>query len=305
MKNGIQLFIIFIMTLMVILTGCSSNNSRSESGKMNVENMAQMDSAGSDNAEKPSLSASDKSTANKASETVSLEVQSKMVIYQADLELRVKKFDRTVRTFEEKVAQYGGYIAESNVAKAGKEQISGHMKIRIPQKHFQDFLHDAEGQAVEVFQRNIIGQDVTEEYVDLESRLKSKRVVEERLLSFMNGAVKTEDLLKISADLAAVQEEIETIEGKMKYLENQTSFSTVNIALYENKIIVPDIEKDKLNTWEKTKKQFMKSTNLLLSFFSGLVVFIFGNMPIIILFIILAAAGIVIYKKRKQQRNRD
>ncbi|MFC4798048.1 DUF4349 domain-containing protein [Neobacillus sp. GCM10023253] len=305
MKKVIQLFIIFIMTLMVILTGCSSNNSKSESGKMNVENIAQMDSAGSGSAEKPSLSASDKSTANKAAETVSIEVQSKMVIYQADLELRVKKFDRTVRTFEEKAAQYGGYIAESNVARAGKEQISGHMKIRIPQKHFQDFLHDAEGQAVEVLQRNITGQDVTEEYVDLESRLKSKRVVEERLLSFMNGAVKTEDLLKISADLAAVQEEIETIQGKMKYLENQTSFSTVNITLYENKIVVPDIEKDKLNTWEKTKKQFMKSTNLLLSFFSGLVVFIFGNMPIIILFIILAAVGIVIYKKRKQQRNRD
>jgi hypothetical protein len=91
----------------------------------------------------------------------------------------------------------------------------------------------------------------------------------------------------------------------MKYLENQTSFSTVNITLYENKIVVPDIEKDKLNTWEKTKKQFMKSTNMLLSFFSGLVVFIFGNMPIIILFIILAAAGIVIFKKRSQQRNRD
>lgn len=182
--------------------------------------------------------------------------------------------------------------------------MSGSIKLRIPQTHFQNFLHDAEGQAAEVIQRDITGQDVTEKYVDLGSRLKSKRVVEERLISFMNSAQKTEDLLKISTDLAAVQEEIETIEGKMKYLENQTALSTINITLYENKVVVPEIEKDNLNTWEKTKKQFIKSTNVLLAAISGLVVFLIGNLPI---FIILLIIGILIFlfirrvMKRKQQ----
>ncbi len=211
---------------------------------------------------------------------------------------------QTVQMLEEKVEQYGGYIAESNVTKEGTEQMSGRIKLRIPQSHFQDFLHDAEGQAAEVIQRNITGQDVTEEYVDLGSRLKSKRVVEERLISFMNNAQKTEDLLKISSDLAAVQEEIETIEGKMKFLENQTALSTINITLYENKVVVPEIEKDNLNTWEKTKKQFIKSTNVLLAALSGLVVFLLGNLPV---FIVLLIIGILIFlfikkmMKRKQQ----
>lgn len=229
-------------------------------------------------------------------------VPNKMVIYQADLHLRVKKFDQTVRNLEGKVEKYGGYIAESTVAREGKEHVSGRITIRIPQKHFQDFLHDAEGEAAEVLQRNISGQDVTEEYVDLESRLKSKRVVEERLLSFMQNATKTEDLLKISADLASVQEEIERIEGKMKFLENQTSFSTVTITLYENKVVVPNLDKDKLNTWEKTKKQFMKSTNFLLTALSGLVVFIVGNLPILILITLAAAIVVYFYKKRRKQR---
>ncbi len=94
-----------------------------------------------------------------------------------------------------------------------------------------------------MLQRNISGDDVTEEYVDLESRLKSKRVVEERLISFMNNAEKTEDLLKISEDLAEVQEEIETIEGRKKFLENQTSLSTIIITLYENKVTVPSLKR--------------------------------------------------------------
>ncbi|MED1469702.1 DUF4349 domain-containing protein [Bacillus salipaludis] len=201
---------------------------------------------------------------------------------------------------EEKVEKYGGYIAESNVIKEGKEQVSGSIRIRIPQKYFQSFLHDAEGQAVEVIQRNITGQDVTEEYVDLESRLKSKKVVEERLLTFMKKANKTEDLLKISADLASVQEEIETIEGKLKFLENQTAFSTVNIMLHEYKVVVPNIDKDNLNTWEKTKKQFMKSINTLIAVVSWLVVFVIGNFPILI---IISAIGLLLYLYIKKRRN--
>lgn len=269
---------------------------------MNDSSKSAMDSApaGSGN----SVAFSGEETRKEPTETSKLEVPSQMVIYQADLQLRVKKFEKTVQILEGKVEKYGGYIAESNVNKEGKEQMSGSIKVRIPQKHFQAFLHEAEGQAAEVIQRNIKGQDVTEEYVDLSSRLKSKQVVEERLTTFMKGAAKTEDLLKISADLAAVQEEIETIEGKMKFLENQTSLSTINITLYENKVIVPTIEKDNLNTWEKTKKQFMKSTNVLLATLSGLVVFFIGNLPIII---ILSVIGILVflYIKKIKKGNRQ
>ncbi len=265
---------------------------------MSADSNASIKSSESGSGEQTLLNSGEKAINNQP-DTSSIKVPNQMVIYQADLQLRVKKYEQTVLSLEDKAEKYGGYIAASNVTKEGKEQVSGSLTIRIPQKHFQEFLHDAEGQAAEVLQRNITGQDVTEEYVDLDSRLKSKKAVEDRLLSFMNGATKTEDLLKISTDLAAVQEEMEVIEGKMKFLENQTSFSTVAITLYENKVIVPNIDQDKLNTWEKTKKQFMKSINLLLAALSGLVVFMIGNLPILILFVILAVGGYILYKKRK------
>ncbi len=300
-----RVLLVYIMIFFVVLAGCSAN-SRNEGAKTNQASEAVMDSAKSESGEKDaSLYPGKKAKEEKTTGTANLETPSKMVIYQADLRLRVKKFEQTVRSLEEKAEKYGGYIAMSNVVKEGREQVSGSMTIRIPQKYFQSFLNDAEDQAAEVLQRNITGQDVSEEYVDLESRLKSKKVVEERLLSFMKGAAKTEDLLKISADLAAVQEEIETIEGKMKYLENQTSFSTININLHENKVVIPDIDKEKLNTWEKTKQQFMNSTNMLLAAFSGLVVFLVGNLPVLTLLFILGFAGLYIYKKRKSRNRHD
>lgn len=300
--------LIFFILVCFVISGCSSNRDNG-SAKMADSSKASMDTAQTEsgNSAAPKTDAVNKAPTEPAkaqTDSAKLEVPSQMVIYQADLQLRVKKFDKTVQMLEEKIKQYGGYIAESNVSNEGTEQMSGRIKLRIPQSHFQDFLHDAEGQAAEIIQRNITGQDVTEEYVDLGSRLKSKRVVEERLTSFMNNAQKTEDLLKISSDLAAAQEEIETIEGKMKFLENQTALSTINITLFENKVVVPEIEKDNLNTWEKTKKQFIKSTNVLLAALSGLVVFLLGNLPV---FIVLLIIGTLIFLfirkvlKRKQQ----
>ncbi|MDQ1146880.1 hypothetical protein QE429_003707 [Bacillus sp. SORGH_AS 510] len=294
---------VYLLIMFIGLAGCSSS-SKNESAKMSDEKTV-MDSAASGNKGETSNFSSEKSKGEQTSEPGKFEGTKQMVIYQADLQLKVKKFEKTVQSLEEKAVKYGGYISQSNVAREGNEQISGTITIRVPQKYFQTFLHDAEGEAVEVLQRNISGQDVTEEYVDLESRLKSKRVVEERLLTFMKNAAKTEDLLKISADLAGVQEEIETIEGRMKYLENQTSLSTVTITLFENKVIVPDIDKDQLNTWEKTKKQFMKSTNMLLAFMSGLVVFIIGNLPILIVLGILVILGFLLFKKGKTRNKQD
>jgi hypothetical protein len=293
----IKIALILMAAFLIGLAGCSS--SKSEDAKINTSSKSTMDSAG--RSDKGASAFSKEKLQNETGKTVTIAMPSQMVIYEANLRLKVKGFEKTVQFLENNVKKYGGYISESTVTKES-DGLSGSIKIRVPQKYFQDFLHDAEGEAAEVLQRNITGQDVTEEYVDLESRLKSKRVVEERLTSFLKTAAKTEDLLKISSDLAAVQEEIETIEGKMKYLENLTALSTVNITLYEDKVIVPDLDKGKLNTWERTKKQFMESTNFLLSAVSGLVVFFIGNLPVLI---ILALAALIAFVLIKKVKNRE
>lgn len=281
---------LLMFSLFLLLAGCSSNekdDSTSESQDEKAE--SKMDASISGN-----------KVQEEAAEKEGMTDERK-VIHQAQLELKVKNLEKAQMKIENKVAEYGGYVVESNVYREDEELVEGAITVRVPEAHFQDFLTDSEGEASEVVGRNVTGQDVTEQYVDLKARLKSKRAVEERLLAFMKDAEKTEDLLKISSDLAVVQEEIEQLTGQMKYLENQTSYSTVTITLSQDRIVVPGIDNKELNTWEKTKKQLATSANLLLKAGSGIIVFIIGNLPILI---ILGGAGAVVHWVIKRRGKR-
>lgn len=224
----------------------------------------------------------------------------RMVIYNAEIHLRVKNFSKAQKELEKKAIEYGGYLVESSTNRYENEQLSGRMTFRIPQKQFSSFLDDTENIAADVTNRYVSGQDVTEEYVDLESRHRSKKAVEARLLSFMEDAEKTEDLLKISSELDKVQAEIEQLTGRMKYLENQTSYSTVTVSMEETDILVPGIDNENLNTWQKVKKQLVVNLNFLLSFFSGLLVVIAGNLPILLIIGMVIGTFLWFLKKRKR-----
>jgi Domain of unknown function (DUF4349) len=229
----------------------------------------------------------------------------RMVIYNADIQLKVKNYENARTELERKATEMGGYLVESTTNRYGEEQLSGMMVFRIPQQHFSSFLQNAEDAAAEVTNRHVRGQDVTEEFVDLESRLRSKKAVETRLLSFLEAAEKTEDLLKISSDLSKVQEEIEQLTGKMNYLQNQTSFATVTINLEETNVLVPDIDNKDLNTWQKVKKQLVVNINWLLSLFSGSIVLIAGNFPIIIVITLVVGIIVFVLKKRKKIQSEE
>ena len=302
MKKMFFMSILFVL----LLAGCSGGMSQEESkmssdGDMN--SAADMENESNDigfsESEKQVANVDQKSKAEDqpGQETNESSAQ-RMVIYNAEMDIRVKNFEDARDALEEKARRYNGYIVQSDSTRYDDVQQSGTMTFRIPQEHFQAFLTDAEGLSVQVNNRRVSGQDVTEEYVDLESRLKSKRAVEARLLEFMEGAQKTEDLLKISSDLAEVQEQIEQIAGKKKFLENQTALSTVTISLQENEVTVPKIDNQNLNTWQKIKKQFADNINILLAAGSGIIVFLIGNLPILL--IVGAVITTVIYFVRKK-----
>lgn len=296
-----------------LLAGCSGGMSQEDSkmsseGDMNsasdMENVSE--DIGFSEDEKQVADAGENSKAeDQASQEIDKAAAQRMVIYNAEMDIRVESFEKARNTLEQKAKAYNGYIVQSDSNRYDGEQQSGTMTFRIPQEHFSAFLNDAEGLSVQVNNRHVSGQDVTEEYVDLESRLKSKKAVEARLLEFMKQAQKTEDLLKISSDLAEVQEQIEQIAGRKKFLENQTSLSTVTITLQENEVAVPKIDNDSLNTWQKIKKQFADNINILLAAGSGIIVFLVGNLPILLIVGGIVAAIIYIVRKKAGQRQNN
>lgn len=285
--------------IIILLVACSSN---SESSKAGDENKAFNSSMSKDMAVNQPSSVESKKEATKI-EKLDLKSQSRMVIYNASLEMEVKKLTRIQDQMSKIVNQMGGYIVQQNLNQDSEERQESTLTARVPQEHFQSFLDRVKQLGIRTENEKISGQDVTEEYIDLKSRLKSKQVAEKRLIQFMNEAKDTKTLLEISNELAKVQEGIETIEGQIKYLENQTNLSTVTITLFENKVVVPNLKNDHQNTWEKTKKQFMKSINFIVSFSSGLFILIVGNFPVIIILGLLAVIAMIILKHFKKKSN--
>lgn len=230
------------------------------------------------------------------------------VVYTANIHIEVKSYQTTFNHIQEQVEKLQGYIVESSMFEDPENSSKhGQLTVRIPVESFSEFVQIVEEGSSKVLESSTSGQDVTEEYVDLESRLNAKRVVEERLLSFMEEAEKTEDLLKISNDLAKVQEDIEEITGRMKYLENKSDLATVSIYMQENNITLSGTGKDDLNTWERTKEQFMKSINFMIHAFSSIFILLVGNLPI---FLVIGIVGLVIFlyvrkKIKKRTENRE
>lgn len=308
-RKGIVL-LIFILIFTFTLISCSSqeDSQSSNGGEYSsadravestepsiglTENKSSMENAVQDQQQE--------SVTEEINTDISSHSANRMVIYNAEVQLRVKNYAKAQQELEQKATEYGGYLVESNTNRYEDEQLSGMMVFRIPQEHFSSFLHNAEDTATEVLNKYVRGQDVTEEFVDLESRLRSKKAVEKRLLDFLDSAEKTEDLLKISSDLSKVQEEIEQLTGRMNYLQNQTSFSTVTVTLEESNILVPNIDNKELNTWQKVKKQLVMNVNWLLSFFSGTIVLIAGNLPILILIALVIGTVVMVIKKQRKR----
>ncbi|KYG34852.1 DUF4349 domain-containing protein [Alkalihalobacillus trypoxylicola] len=225
------------------------------------------------------------------------------VIYEAFLELEVIQYEEVEEALIKKAEQLGGFLIDASYYEHS-DMISGSLSIRIPQNQFQAFLLDVEKEGQKLIQKNVNGNDVTEEYVDLNSRLSSKKVVEERLLNFLDEAENTEDLLTISRDLDETQTEIEQLEGRIQYLDQRIDYSLVTINWFEEKVRIDPIQDNQsLNIMERTKKLFYDTINLLISFFSNIIVFVLGASPVLVpLFLIF---GSILYTLRKKKKAKD
>lgn len=292
---------VMLLIISVILYGCSSDDAA-----MNEESYDTADDGDLGVVEEREMveqSGGDEEQAN-ASHVEEVDYdQNRMVIYTGRLSLEVRNFDEAERKLTEHIETRNGYIVEASHYEHEGDFKSGAIVARIPEEHFHDFMNNIEGEHTTITEKSIQGQDVTEEYVDLESRLRSREAVEERLLTFLDEAESTEDLLAISNDLSRVQEEIEQFKGRMDYLENHSNYSTVHINIEEKRIDIPDIQdQSSLNTIERAQQLLMNTINVIINMLSQLFVFTIGLSPILIP---LALIAVFILVKRKKQNNAE
>jgi len=118
-----------------------------------------------------------------------------------------------------------------SLAQSGSiEQRSATLTLRVPQNRFNDALRQIRDMAdIEVVASNVDGKDVTDQFVDLQARLKAKQAEEQRYLALLARADKIDDILKIDSVLAAVRTQIEQLTGQVNSIKARTTYSTITV----------------------------------------------------------------------------
>jgi len=162
----------------------------------------------------------------------------RLIIRNASLDIVVSDTDEAVDEISAMVEEFGGYVVDSTRYQY-QEGTQATVTLRIPVESLDEALSRIRDMATEVRHESISGQDVTEEYVDLESRLRHLESTEERLEEFLEDAEDTEAALAVYEQLRYVQADIEQVKGRMKYLEESAAMSSVTVSITPDELAQP------------------------------------------------------------------
>ena len=219
MKN-LTLFFLFG----ILLVSCKNSDSNPlefsaiSDSKINLTNSLQTKKGFSSNE-------TSNNTALKESISRKLLKNGNVVFETADLEKMKLNIENLVQKFD-------GYIS-SDYANEYDNKVNYYLNIRIPSQYFDSILKEISIQISKFDAKEITISDVTEEFLDIESRLKNKKELEKRYLEILQQSKSVEDILNIERELGKLREEIEATEGRLNYLSNQVSFSTLSVSLYK------------------------------------------------------------------------
>jgi hypothetical protein len=234
--SGYLGYLLILLLLITLLTSCSGGQSTEESAG---DTDAQRESAdfGMANQQKSSenesaMEAPAENTANNGS----IMEYDRKIIREQFIEQQVQDLKLVLDDLERSVNQLpGAYIESLQEWKDEQKNKTEHRAtiiMRIPVDHFHSFLQRVEEQG-QVTNRQLSGKDVTEEFVDNDSRLRNLKMHEERILKLYEKANTIEEMLKIEDELSRIRSSIEQLEGRQKYLRHVTSTVKLSLELFQ------------------------------------------------------------------------
>lgn len=270
------------------LVACSSNNqkeTKSFSEKAILESGIQNEEIQSDQG----FSADFKKS--KAEE----EVQQKKLIKTGELTLKSKHIEQSKANLDKILEQVGGYYDNESFSKSNYE-LRYSLQLRIPSAKFDQLLQNINTGSDEILAKNIHAEDVGEEYYDIETRLKSKKAYLKRYQEIMSNAKNVDDLLQIESQVRQLIEEIESQEGRLRFLDNQVGYGTLNIELFKT-LSHPPIVPDENSFWQDAGNSFSYGWSTIV----GCVLWLLSIWPLLL---IVIPASIFGYRKFKTKRNK-
>jgi hypothetical protein len=227
--------LVFIFTTVIFLISC---NSKQDVKQEIVEGSA-------DSYEPPAMVESAKFTPPIVSEDEDVDQSkletlgdkstvSKKIIKDGSISVKTNDINTSKKIINVLLKKLNAYY-ESEDLQNNDQTISYDLKIRVPAENFEKLISSIENGKDEIKSKSIQARDITEEYVDIETRLTNKREYLKRYKELLSKASSVKDIVTIEENTRVLQEEIESKEGRLKYLSDQVSFSTLNINLYKEK----------------------------------------------------------------------
>ena len=222
----------------------------------------------------------------------------RMIIYHGNIELEVEK-----GKFSEKFEQIGnitraagGFVSNTSSRAYGDEPAIGTITIKVPSENFNSVI-DQIKKLGNVKNFNTYADEVTQEYVDLNSRLKHFQAQEKVLLQMMDKSGTIEDSIAVHRELSSVQEQIEIIKGRLRWLDEQISFSTITISVSE-----PHVKPQPYPIRWEFLDTLREGVRAIIKVIDGLVLFMMIISPIVFLVVIGFLIVRYVLKRRKSKK---
>lgn len=216
-------------------------------------------------------------------------IAERKVIKRGEIRFQTRSIQETTSFITKNVNDLKGYVSIDNVYNSD-DRITQRIEIRIPSDSFDDLLLRISESAKKIDFKNVQVQDVTEEYIDVETRIKTKKELESRYMELLSKAKTVEEILSIEKELGTLRSDIESIEGRLKYLKDQVSLSTLSVEYYE-------LTRSTLNFSSKIGQAVVSGWKLLLGFIIGLV----NLWPFIIIIVVVIVVALRISKRKPQK----
>ncbi|NOJ69695.1 DUF4349 domain-containing protein [Paenibacillus alvei] len=288
-------FAMWVLILTLLLGGCSSvsNSQRIESkGDRSADALTHQES-------KDAAAVVEQPIKGGGGPQVKFQPERKL-IYEAQLHMEVADYGAVKDKLSRFIKQSHGYVLQFSDQETDSMR-GGNYVIKVPALGFQSFIDELGKWESIAYTRQYSANDVTEEYVDLQARLKARRTVEARLISFMEKATKSDDLLRFSTELGNVQSEIEQIVGKMRYYDNNVAMSTISLDMFQRLKAKPSHAlEDAFGT--QVVDTIVASWEALIKFTKYIVLILIALLPFACAFLIIGIPIWFIVKRKKGKR---
>lgn len=276
--------IILVLLLLLSLTACGAN-----SGGAAMDNYAPESGSASFGKEE--------------SGTTAPLVEDRKLIRTLNIRAETEDLDALLETITQRVTELGGYIQERNLqngsAYAQRRYRSVSMVIRIPADQADNFVQQISGESNIVSSSETV-QDVTLQYVDVESRIQALETERDRLMELLEQAESLEDILMIEQRLTEVRYSLESYTSQMRTLENQISYATIHLNISEVQEYTPVAEK---TVWQRITGGFKDSLEGIGDGAVELMIWVLANSPYLVLYgAVLFLVTRFLRKRRKNRR---